>query len=271
MSEQAKKIEYDNPGTIMAIVSGGVADLIGMLPFFFMFIPPIGLAMLPFTMVIHYIAAVFVYVCVFRNIKHLLPKLVLLLFLILPIPFLFAGTVLAIIMQNRIVEFLVTQAAIAVVGLATAGVGAVAGEAAAGTAAAGEAGAAAGEVAAGTVVRGAESVVTKGAEEVVEGAAKKGVRSAGERFGEWAKEEAMEYGKRKAKEKLNEALGGDEREPTLDELLYETPPPGTLEETEESLKSYNPLENMSKFNPRQKKDEDVTLEDDGSVDLRKAA
>ncbi|MEK7608082.1 MAG: hypothetical protein AAB495_00695 [Patescibacteria group bacterium] len=267
MSGQAKKIEYDNPGTIMGIVAGAVADIFWSFFFLGLFFPPL----LVFPIVTHYLAAIFIYAFILRKIKHLLPKIVLLLVLLLPLPILFVGTLIALLLQNRFVEFVVTQAAIMAVGAATGGAGAVAGEAAAGTAAVGEAGVAVGEAAGGAVARGAESIAAKGAEKVAEGAAEKGARGLGGRFGEWAKDEAKGYARDKAEKGLDRTLGGNKEEPTLDELLYEGAPPGTLEETEQSLEGYDLSNKMLPFPDRQNKEKDVTLEDDGSVDLRKAA
>ena len=283
MSASAKKIEYDNPGTIMAVVAGGIADLIGMFSVIGLIFPPLLGMALP-AVIAHYIAAVFIFGLILRNMKHLVPKIVLWLALVVPFPVLLLGTIIALILQNRIIEFAVTQAAIVAVGVATAGVGAAAGEAAAGAGAVAEAGAVAAEAGAATAEAGAAAgagavaeagagaaragaAAAEGAGEVAEGAAKEGAGSLGERFGGWVKEEAKEYARGKVEEKIRGGFEDENEEPTLDELLYEGAPPGTLEETERSLRDYNPLENMTDFDTGQKKDEDVTLEDDGTVNL----
>ncbi len=118
-----EKIDFLGPAFIMAAIAALMSDF----AFIFLLalpIPIIGLVIALMVIMFHYFAGLIVLFFVFLKLKHLLPKLVLLLSIILPLPFLSIGMVLAIILQNRIIETIVTQAALTAVTVATGGAGA---------------------------------------------------------------------------------------------------------------------------------------------------
>lgn len=152
-----EKIDFLGPAFIMAVIAALMSDF----AFIFLLalpIPIIGFAIALIVIMFHYFAGLIVLFFVFLKLKHLMPKLVLLLSIILPLPFLSIGMVLAIILQNRIIEFVVTQVAIQAIAVATAGAGEIleAGAVAEAGAAAAEAGVTAARAGVETSEAGAE-------------------------------------------------------------------------------------------------------------------
>lgn len=118
-----EKIDFLGPAFIMAVMAALMSDF----AFIFLLalvIPVIGLVIASMVIMFHYFAGLIVLFFIFLKLKHLIPKGVLLLAIILPLPFLSVGMVLAIILQNRIIEFIVTQAALTALTVATGGVAA---------------------------------------------------------------------------------------------------------------------------------------------------
>jgi hypothetical protein len=156
------KVGFLGPEFVMAAIAALMSD------FAFVFllallIPIIGLIIALMIIMFHYFAGLILLFLIFPKLKHLLPKLVLILAVVLPLPLLAIGVVLAIVLQNRLIEFVVTQAAIQTIAVATGGagevleVGAAAAEAGAVAAEAGVAAAEAGAVAAEAGVAAAEA------------------------------------------------------------------------------------------------------------------
>src|SRR3989344_1367489 len=98
-------------------------------------IPGIGIAIAGAIILVHYLVGLMVLGGLFSKLKGIFPKLVLFLGVILPLPTTTLGLILGIAMQNKLVEFLVTQAVLTAV---APGAGNVAGAAARGALAAGE-------------------------------------------------------------------------------------------------------------------------------------
>ncbi len=140
-----KKIDYLGPRFIMAIITSLISDASLLITILFLVIPLVGLMTIPFlimALLFHYFfAGTILLFAIYPKLKHLMPKIALILAILIPFPSLTVGVVLAIILQNRIIEFVITQAAIAV---ATGGVGNV--------------------VSAGAVVAKAGATAAKGAE-----------------------------------------------------------------------------------------------------------
>ena len=118
-----KKIDFLGPAFIMAVIAALMSDF-AFLFLLALFIPIIGLIIALMVIMFHYFAGLIVLFLIFPKLKHLIPKGVFLLSIILPLPFLTVGIVLAIILQNRIIEFIVTQAALTAITVATGGAGA---------------------------------------------------------------------------------------------------------------------------------------------------
>jgi len=175
-----KKIDFLGPEFIMAMIAALMSD------FTFLFllallIPVIGLVIALMVIMSHYFAGLILLFLIFPKLKHLLPKLTLILAVILPFPFLAIGLVSAIILQNRLIEFVVTQVAIQAIAVSTAGAGEVlevgAAAAKAGAAVA-KTGAAAAEIEAATVKAGAAVTEIGAATKTGAAAAKAGTEAA---------------------------------------------------------------------------------------------
>lgn len=114
-----EKLDYFDPLFIAALVMAAIGDF----AFLFMLgliIPFMGLVIAVFVLGIHYFVGLFIFGAVLFRLKHFVPKLILVTGIILPLPTLILGTIIAIMAQNRLVELLITQAALA---LTTAGAG----------------------------------------------------------------------------------------------------------------------------------------------------
>jgi len=124
MGENEKKIDFLGPEFIMAVIAALMSDF-AFLFLLALLIPAIGLVIVLMVIMFHYFAGLILLFLIFPKLKHLLPKLTLILAAILPLPFLAIGLVLAIILQNRLIEFVATQVAIQAIAVATAGAGEV--------------------------------------------------------------------------------------------------------------------------------------------------
>src|SRR3989344_4690366 len=78
-------------------------------------IPGIGIAIAGAIILVHYLVGLMVLGGLFSKLKGIFPKLVLFLGVILPLPTTALGLILGIAMQNKLVEFLVTQAVLTAV------------------------------------------------------------------------------------------------------------------------------------------------------------
>src|SRR3989344_2724924 len=166
MDGEDQKIDYFGPAIIMSLVFAAFSDALwlGMIA---VAIPGIGIAIAGAIILVHYLVGLMVLGGLFSKLKGIFPKLVLFLGVILPLPTTALGLILGIAMQNKLVEFLVTQAVLTAV---APGAGNVAGAAARGALAAGAE--AEGEKAAVEVAeRGAARVAEAGAARAAEGGA----------------------------------------------------------------------------------------------------
>ncbi len=165
MSEQSQaakaKLELSDPGFVMTLIIAGVSDFFLLPGLLALAIPGVGPIILFFAAMGHYLASFVVAFLIFPKLKHLLPKLILGLGMFLPAPLLSFAVLLAILAQNRLIEFVLTQVVIQGIALATGG--------------AGEA------LEAGALVEGAGAAVIEGAgEAVVEGVGEAVIEGAGE-------------------------------------------------------------------------------------------
>lgn len=118
-------IDFFNPAIVMALLMAVMSDAAFItLPFWF--VPAIGLVIAAVVLLFHYFAAFFLFFLVLPKLRHFIPKLVFFIALILPLPTLSLGIILALILQNRLIEALAVEAATQVVAgaLAATGVGA---------------------------------------------------------------------------------------------------------------------------------------------------
>ena len=262
MNEEGK-IDYLSPLTVFSFVLAFFGDIafifiIGAL------IPVIGLVILFGILAMHYFTGVLIGFIIVPKLQHLIPKLVLILAILLPLPPLLLGLISGILLQNNLIEQIAIQLAIVAAGAATGGAGAVAGE----TALAGggaSAGAVAAETGAGAAAAGAETTVA-GAETGAAGAEAGAARG---QAGGATEAEGMERGKGASrqhgetteedgnpeKEISDEALG-EEKNPfeKLQELTEKTPDSGQREDGDED------------------EDQSVNIDDEANeVDLKKAA
>lgn len=114
------KIDFFGPAFIMAIIAALMSDF-AFLFLLALLIPVIGLVIALMVFIFHYFAGTLLLFLIFPSLEHLIPKGVLLLSIILPLPFLTIGIVLAVILQNRAIEFIATQAVLTAVTAATGG------------------------------------------------------------------------------------------------------------------------------------------------------
>lgn len=115
-----RKIDFLGPAFIMAMIAASVSDF-AFLFLFALIIPVIGFAIALMVVMLHYFTGLLLLFLIFPQLKHLIPKLTLILLIILPLPLLAIGMILAIIMQNRIIETIVTQAALTAITVLTEG------------------------------------------------------------------------------------------------------------------------------------------------------
>src|SRR5579863_365352 len=124
--DESHKIDLFSPGTMMFFIVAALTDLcyLGMLG---IAIPGVGTAIATFVLAAHYINGLIILVYFWGKMKGWLPRLILLISWILPLPLLMGGLEWAIIASNKIVAFFIetvaTQAAIQGVVVATAAFG----------------------------------------------------------------------------------------------------------------------------------------------------
>lgn len=107
-----RKIDYFDIGIIFCLLVAMAADSIQLLASAFILFPPAMLLLGLPGILLHYCAAIFVAFAMFRKIHHFVPKLILFIGIVLPVPFFTILIILAIVTQNRAIEFLVTEAGI---------------------------------------------------------------------------------------------------------------------------------------------------------------
>jgi len=73
------------------------------------------------TIILHYIAAIFIGFFLLPKFHHFIPKAVVFVSLVLPLPVLIIGLVLGILLSNKLIELLVITAALVAITAATAG------------------------------------------------------------------------------------------------------------------------------------------------------
>lgn len=157
--EDEHKIDFLDPGTIMFFIMGVVSDFL-FLGLLGVLIPGIGLAIGAFVIGAHYFFGLIVFVFFLSKTHGWLPKVILLLAWILPLPLLTIGLVLAIIGSNKIGALIIETVAIQVIAVATGGGGELLEAGAVG--AEGVEVAATGAEAIGTAVQGVEEVAAAG-------------------------------------------------------------------------------------------------------------
>ncbi|GEM_PF-5273938 len=215
-------------------ITAMIAAFMGDIAFIFalgVVIPVIGLVILAVVLAAHYMAGLMVAALVIPKLNGLIPKLILVIGIILPLPTLLISIILAIIFQSEIVQ----TVAIAAVGVATGGAGAVA---ARGVSVAAEA-------AEGGVVGAEGAGVAKTAAGAGRGAIAEGEAAEGEAA------EKSETG-RAEKEVSPEELG-EEPEPMeklQKRLLEETPSGGTSEEKNKDEDDENVYEDGNEIDLR---------------------
>lgn len=106
--EEDNKIDFFSPGTVIAFVCAFIGDL-----GFILIVP-------------HYVMGVVVLAILLPQSRGFLAKLVLFSVFILPLPTLFLGSMLAVVLSNKFLRFVAEQAAIVAVTVATGGAGAAA-------------------------------------------------------------------------------------------------------------------------------------------------
>ncbi len=275
-NEKPKRIDWFDISVIFALISAVFADAIGWFGVLISAIVPLGIIMGPLVALTHYFAAFFVLLLIYPQIHHFVPKLILLIGILLPIP-LFSGLIiLAIISQNRVIEFLVTQAAIqgaALAGAALGGVGAVVVEGVGETAAIGGTAAEAGVAGAETATAGARAV--KGAGTLAEraenlresGGFKEGIKTfekIRDKYEDWEDADSDEA-YRINKERDAEALAGI---PDIEQEADQANFPGL-----DNVTSRTPSQPKSDNSLYAEKDsKNVTIRNNGStVDLRRGS
>lgn len=117
-----KKIDFLDPLTIMFFIAAWISDLafLGMIG---LAIPVVGLAVAAAILLVHYVCGLFLLVVFWGKTSGWMPKLILLLAWIIPMPLLGAGIMWAIITSNKIVALIVETVAIQAIAIATGGAG----------------------------------------------------------------------------------------------------------------------------------------------------
>lgn len=228
-------------------ITAMIAAFMGDVAFIFALgalIPVIGLVILTFVLLAHYMAGLMVAALVIPKLNGLIPKLIIVAGIILPLPTLLISIILAIIFQSEILQTVAKQAAVVAIGAATAGTGAVAAEGAIAAEGAAAAGGAAAGAAEGAAVGAEGTGAARAAAGVGRGAAAKGEAAEGEA--------AEKSGTRRAGREISPEEFGEEPEPIekLQKRLFEEAQSGGTSEKEE--------------------DEGV-YEDGNEIDLRKAS
>ncbi|MFH1246291.1 MAG: hypothetical protein V1489_00760 [Candidatus Liptonbacteria bacterium] len=219
---ETKRLDYFDPGFIAAIITAVSSDAVLLFAGVILLIPVIGLVIAGLAILFHYFASVFILMSVLFRLKHFLPKLVLGIAIILPLPLLVVGIFIALILQNRLIELILIETVTKTLEAAEVGTG-VGTPLAAATEAAGKAAEGVGVVAKGAEAAKAVGTVVK--EGAREGAKKWAREKAGEKIG--AGETHREEENEGEDLRLREALG-EERpilgaEGALEQRLFEPP------------------------------------------------
>lgn len=109
--EKEEGIDYFNPAIVMAFLMALMSDAV-FLTFLFWFVPVVGLVIAALVLGFHYFAGFFLLFLVLPRLKNFPPQLFLLIGILLPLPTLTLGIIMAIVFQNRIIEFIAKTAAI---------------------------------------------------------------------------------------------------------------------------------------------------------------
>lgn len=107
--EENGALDFFDAPIVMAFIVAAIADFFLLLTVG-VAIPVVGIVFIFIIAASHYLAALPLFFLVFPKLRHFVPKLVLTLFAVLPLP-LTVGTAIAIAAQNRIIEQLVVQGA----------------------------------------------------------------------------------------------------------------------------------------------------------------
>jgi len=252
MGERHEKIKITDPITVFCVVASLVVDFV-LIPLFIacILVPPLIVIVVAIrALVLSYFLVKFT-----RRFPYV-PHICLLLGSAIPVPAFGAiGAAVGILAQNKLVDFLLTQAAVLAVGAATAGAGAAIGEAAV---VAGEAGAEGAALAAEAAVTATE-VGAEGASVMAE---------AGSELAEEAAESTGKKFARKTGEKTRRHLG-DENGNRDDS---QRPGEEYAEEFSEDHSPYKPLDEMFTETPQvandDESDDSIEVRDDGVIDLR---
>jgi len=256
-SSKVKKVDYSAPEFVVAIISAGWTDFI----LFFALLtilssPGLFIVTVPF----HWVAGAIVVGALYGKLRHFIPKAILVGAAILPLPLLLIGIGLAILSQNRFIEWAVIEASIEAgkrtleVGALLLGPGAIAAE---------------------PVIEGVGTAaeISATGEKVAEGG------RALERVGEKALEVGKELGKHEARERGHEVLdrladrggeNGEEGEPAFDEALGEQPDVFTQTMREDVPEDIQPDEEEEGAEDEEKSPDMVELSKN-TVNLKKAA
>ncbi len=212
-SIEEEKLDFFSPIFIMALIAAAMSDFVMLVGVIGLLIPAVGLIIMAFAVLFHYFAAFIVGATVFPRAKGWLANLLIVIAMVVPLPLLCIGIVLAYFLSNKFIAFLAEQVLIIAASTVTFGGAAVVGEAAEGAVVAGE-------VAEGvtTMAEGTEAVgaAAEGAEAVSAGAevTAAGTEAAGEtaEAGEVTGEKALKAAK-KTGESIERAKGeGREQE-----------------------------------------------------------
>ncbi|MBI4059452.1 hypothetical protein HY406_00095 [Candidatus Giovannonibacteria bacterium] len=229
-------IDYFNPAIVMAFLMVAMSDA-AFLTFFFWFVPVVGLMLGVLVVGFHYFASFFLLFLILPKLKHLIPKIVLFIVLVLPLPLLSVGILVALLLQNRLIEALAIEAATQVVAGALAATGAgvpaaaaveAGGQAAAAGTKAVEAGAAIAETGVAAAEIGAEAKVAEtgaAAGKTALEAAPREITEPAERAPERKPSEVPEAEKEAKKPEVPKEALGEELTPleNLQKLFEETP------------------------------------------------
>lgn len=119
---EENKIDFLNPLTIMLFIAAFFSDVafIGMIG---LAIPAVGLAIALAILLLHYFCGIIILGFFWGKTSGWMPKVILLLSWILPLPILTVGAFIAILTSNKLIEFLVETVVIQAVAIGTAGIG----------------------------------------------------------------------------------------------------------------------------------------------------
>ncbi|HUX35721.1 MAG TPA: hypothetical protein VMV71_01660 [Candidatus Paceibacterota bacterium] len=214
-----EKLEFLDVSAITAFITAVIGDILSLFGIAGV-VPIIGLPILFFALSAHYLAGLAVGVFVFKKLSGFMPKVILAIGIILPLPTLLLALIIAMLFQSKVVQTI----GIAAIGLATGGAGAIAAEG--------------GAAAAGSTVAAEEAVAvsaTEGAAAGVEGTGAARAAAGVEKGTAAAEEEAGGAGPEAGRRKVSPEELGEEPE-AMEELqrrLFEGTPSGQTEEENE--------------------------------------